>query len=326
MIDCRYYTMVRDSETGTPPPPAYPASDIPEDGWVDRYVAAAVRPYVRLARLDRPIGTWLLLFPCWWSIAMAWTGSADAVFFVLFGIGATIMRGAGCTYNDIMDRDFDAQVARTANRPIPSGQVTVGRAWLFMAALMCLGLLILLSFNRFAIVVGAMSLALIFTYPLMKRITFWPQFFLGLTFNWGALLGWAAVRGDMAVAPVLLYAGGILWTLGYDTIYAHQDRVDDAPAGIKSSARALGLGSKPWLYGFYVGAAVLFAAAGAAGGFGWPYYAGLAAGAVQLLWQVRDLDMDDPADCLAKFKSNRLFGWLFLAGIMAGTVTVAAVG
>ena len=318
MIDYGYYTMDRDSETGAPASPANEASDIPAGGWVDRYVPAPARPYVRLARLDRPIGTWLLLFPCWWAIAMAWTGGADARYFVLFGIGAMIMRGAGCTYNDILDRDFDRQVARTMNRPIPSGQVSVPGAWAFMAVLLMLGLAILLGFNRFAIAVGASSLVLVFTYPLMKRITFWPQFFLGLAFNWGALLGWAAVRGDLSLAPALLYAGGILWTLGYDTIYAHQDRIFDAPAGVKSSARALGLGSKPWLYAFYIGAAALFAAAGVAGSHPWPYFAGLAAGTLQLLWQVRDVELDDPKDCLAKFRSNRLFGWLFLAGIMAG--------
>ena len=161
---------------------------------------------------------------------------------------------------------------------------------------------------------------LVFTYPLMKRITFWPQFFLGLAFNWGALLGWAAVRGDLTTAPAILYAGGIMWTLGYDTIYAHQDRAFDPAAGIKSSARALGLGSKPWLYAFYGGTLALFALAGVAAGMRWPYFAGLTLGGVQLLWQVWDLDMDDPKDCLAKFKSNRLFAWLFLAGIMAGYV------
>ena len=318
--------MVHDSETGAPASPAHPASDIPEGGWVDRYVPAAARPYARLARLDRPIGTWLLLFPCWWAIAMAWTGGADIRYFMLFGIGAMIMRGAGCTYNDIMDRDFDRQVARTMNRPIPSGAVSVPGAWAFVAVLLALGLAILLGFNRFAIAVGAASLVLVFTYPLMKRVTFWPQFFLGLAFNWGALLGWAAVRGDLALAPALLYAGGILWTLGYDTIYAHQDRIYDAPAGVKSSARALGLVSKPWLYGFYIGAAGLFAAAGVAGNHPWPFFAGLGAGTLQLLWQVRAVDIDDPRDCLAKFKSNRLFGWLLLAGIMAGYLPGVAGG
>jgi len=293
------------------------ASDIPAGGWVDRYVPGPARPYARLARLDRPIGTWLLLFPCWWSIAIAWRGPPDVWLFAVFGIGAMVMRGAGCTYNDIVDRDFDAKVARTANRPLPSGQVTVRAAIVFLAAQLAVGFVILLMLPPFAWVVGAGSLVLVFTYPLMKRITFWPQFFLGLTFNWGALLGWAAVREEIATPAVLLYGGGLFWTLGYDTIYAHQDRRDDVGAGVKSSARALGLGSKPWLYAFYVVALMLFAAAGQAGGFGWPYFAGLAAGAAQLGWQVWDVDLNDPKDCLAKFRSNRLFSWLFLFGIAA---------
>jgi 4-hydroxybenzoate polyprenyltransferase len=303
--------MATDTETG----PDDSASDIPVGGWVDRFVPEGLRPYARLARLDRPIGTWLLLFPCWWSIAMAWRGWQDAWLIAAFGIGALVMRGAGCTYNDIMDRDFDAQVARTRNRPLPSGQVTVPEALGFLIFQLCLGLAVLLSLNGFAIAVGAASLLLVFTYPLTKRVTFWPQFFLGLTFNWGALLGWAAVRADLAAPAVLLYVGGIFWTLGYDTIYAHQDRADDPAAGVKSSARALGLGSKPWLYTFYAGATACFAAAGWTGGFAWPFYAGLVIGAVQLAWQVWDLDMDDPRDCLAKFRSNRLYSWLFLAGV-----------
>ncbi len=296
----------------------YSASDIPKDGWVDRLAPAWSRPYIRLARFDRPIGTWLLLFPCWWSIALAWTGSGDAWFFAAFGFGAMIMRGAGDTFNDIMDRDFDAQVARTRDRPLPSGQVTVPQALLFMIVLFALGLVVLLSFNDYARIVGVSSLVLIFAYPLAKRITFWPQLVLGFTFNWGALLGWAAVRGDLALPALLLYAGGIFWTLGYDTIYAHQDRADDPAAGVKSTARRLGLGSKPWLYTFYAMTALLFAAAGVAGNHPWSYFTGLALGTVQLLWQVWDVDIDNPGDCLAKFKSNRLFGWIFLAAIMAG--------
>jgi len=313
--------MASDTKTGVD----FSASDIPVGGWVDRWTPRAARPYIRLARLDRPIGTWLLLFPCWWSIAMAWTGLRDAWLFALFGIGALVMRGAGCTFNDIVDRDFDAQVARTRNRPLPAGEVTVKQAIAFLALQLAIGLAVLLALNRFAIAVGAASLALVFTYPLTKRVTFWPQFVLGLTFNWGALLGWAAVRGEIAVPAALLYVGGIFWTLGYDTIYAHQDRRDDPAAGVKSSARALGLGSKPWLYAFYAGAVLLFALAGIVGGYPWPFFAGLALGAAQLVWQVWDVDLDDPQNCLAKFKSNRLFSWLFLAGIMAGHALSAPV-
>ena len=301
------------------------ASDIPVDSWVDRFMPRVWHPYIRLARFDRPIGTWLLLFPCWWSITIAWpnwqAGPAVFYLFAAFGIGALVMRGAGCTYNDIVDRDFDAQVARTKNRPLPSGQLTVRQAIIFLLALLLTGLMILLTLKTYAIAVGTASLVLVFTYPLMKRVTFWPQFFLGLTFNWGALLGWAAVRGDLATPAIILYAGGVFWTLGYDTIYAHQDRQDDPKAGVKSTARRLGLGSKPWLYAFYVVAIALFAYAGILGNIAWPYFAGLGLGAAQLIWQVRDVDINDPKDCLAKFKSNRLFSWLFLGGILAAQIT-----
>ena len=292
------------------------ASDIPKDGWVDRLLPARARPYARLARLDRPIGTWLLLFPCWWSIAFASPqplSRESLTLFALFGIGALVMRGAGCTFNDICDRDFDAQVARTRDRPLPSGQVTVRGALVFLAVLLAAGLCILLALNPFAIAVGVASLVLVFTYPLSKRVTYWPQFVLGLAFNWGALLGWAAVRGEIGLAPVLLYVAGIFWTLGYDTIYAHQDRRDDVTAGVKSTARRLGLGSKPWLFAFYLIAAALFGAAGHVAGLGWIFFAGLALATMQLVWQVADVDLDAPKDCLAKFRSNRLVGWLILA-------------
>ena len=295
------------------------ASDIPKGGWVDRLLPAAARPYARLARLDRPIGTWLLLFPCWWSIAFASPeplSRESLILFATFGIGALTMRGAGCTFNDICDRDFDAQVARTRDRPLPSGQVTVRGAAVFLAVLLTAGLAILLTLEPFAIAVGAASLVLVFTYPLSKRVTYWPQFVLGLAFNWGALLGWAAVREEISLAPVLLYAGGIFWTLGYDTIYAHQDRRDDPAAGVKSTARRLGLGSKPWLYAFYLIAALLFAATGHVVGLGWVFFAGLALATLQFVWQVADVDLDAPGDCLAKFRSNRLAAWLILGSIV----------
>ena len=301
------------------------ASDIPVNSWVDRLMPRASHPYIRLARFDRPIGTWLLLFPCWWSIAMAWPNwqtTLDVFYlFAAFGIGALVMRGAGCTYNDIVDHDFDAQVARTKNRPLPSGQVTVKQAIGFLVKLLAIGFCILITLKAYAIAVGVASLVLVFTYPLMKRVTFWPQFFLGLTFNWGALLGWAAVRGDLAAPAIILYPGGIFWTLGYDTLYAHQDRQDDPQAGVKSTARRLGLGSKPWLYAFYIIATALFAYAGLKGNFTWPYFVGLGLGSTQLIWQVWDVDINDPKDCLAKFRSNRLFSWLFLGGILAAQIT-----
>jgi len=289
-------------------------SDIRAGDWTDRYAPAVFRPYIRLARLDRPIGTWLLLFPDWWSIAMAAERWHDWALLALFGIGALAMRGAGCTLNDLVDRDFDAQVARTRTRPLPSGAVTPAQAVAFMGLLLAIGAAVLLSFNRFAIVVGLAVLALIATYPFMKRITYWPQFFLGLNFNWGALLGWAAVRGELDWAPVLLYLGGIAWTLGYDTIYAHQDKEDDVRIGVKSSALALGECTRPWLFAFYAGAGVLWAIAGTSAGLAWPYYLGLGIAVLQMGWQAARVDIHDPEDCLAKFRSNRIVGWAMLLG------------
>ncbi len=300
-------------------------TDMPARGWIDRFLPAALRPYAKLMRLDRPIGTWLLLWPCWWSIVWALekapAGTSEwlqlAWLFALFGIGAMVMRGAGCTYNDIVDRDFDAKVERTRTRPIPSGQVTVKGAIVFLGGQLLVGLAILLQLNWFAVALGAASLLLVFTYPLMKRITYWPQFVLGLAFNWGALLGWAAVAGTLAPAPLLLYAGGIAWTLGYDTIYAHQDKEDDILVGVKSTALKLGAETRPWLAGFYAAAIALFAGAGIADGLSWPFCLALALGALQLAWQVADLDLDNAADCLVKFKSNRWFGWIIAAGLFA---------
>jgi 4-hydroxybenzoate polyprenyltransferase len=294
------------------------ASDSPATSWIDRLAPAATRPYLRLARVDRPIGTWLLLFPCWWSLSLAAPAWPDAGLMALFAAGAVVMRGAGCTVNDIWDRDFDARVARTAGRPIASGEVSVPGALVFLALQLLGGLLVLAQFNAFAIVLGAGSLVLIAVYPYMKRVTYWPQAVLGLTFNWGALLGWAAVHGGLAGPAVALYAAGVLWTLGYDTIYAHQDKEDDLLVGLKSSALKLGGATRPWLFGFYGGTIALMALAGHLAGLAWPFYAALALGASQLAWQAGRVDTDVPKDCLAKFKSNQLFGWIVLAGIIAG--------
>lgn len=299
------------------------ASDIRRGHWVERWAPAAVRPYLRLARIDRPIGTWLLLIPCWWGVALATaslpgTNWPDAILFVLFAIGALVMRGGGCCWNDIMDRDFDGRVARTAQRPIPSGDITVRQAVMFMCLLMLIGLLVLVPINLFAGLVAVASLVLVVIYPLMKRVTYWPQFFLGLAFNWGALVGWAAVRGDLALPAALLYAAGIAWTLGYDTIYAHQDKEDDALIGLKSTALKFGANTRPWLCGFYTATIVLMAAAGAAADVAWPYHALLAVGAVQLAWQAATINIESPADCLAKFRSNRFFGFIVLAGMIMG--------
>lgn len=292
--------------------------DMPVGGWIDRAVPAPLRPYLRLMRLDRPIGTWLLLFPGWWSIALAAEGWPDVGTMILFAVGAVVMRGAGCTFNDIVDRDFDARVARTAARPIPSGAVGVRRAAAFLAAQLLVGLAILLQFNGFTILLGAASLLLVFTYPFMKRITYWPQAWLGLTFNWGALLGWAAVRGTLDWPPVLLYVAGIFWTLGYDTIYAHQDKEDDALIGVKSTALALGEATRGWLVAFYGLMLVFLLLAALSAGLSWVFTLLLPPALLHLVWQIGTCRIDDPANCLATFKSNRWFGWMLLAAIVAG--------
>ena len=297
-------------------------SDIPRGGWVDQWAPSRWHPYIRLSRLDRPIGTWLLLFPCWWGIAMTPDALSQWPLFILFAAGATLMRGAGCTWNDISDRKLDSQVARTRDRPLPAGEVTITKAFLWFVCQLLLSALILLSFNTFAIWIGICSLILVALYPFAKRYTFWPQFVLGLAFNWGALLGWAAATGTLRWPAVILYIGGILWTLGYDTIYAHQDRPDDPFAGIKSSARALGItASKPWLMGFYLIAIILFGTAGYLSGLNWPFWIGVGACMAQLLWQVWDIQLKEPKDCLKKFRSNRLAGWILLGGIICGQIT-----
>lgn len=311
--------------TDTPTPSARGHTDLRPDGWIDRWAPRPWRPYFKLARLDRPIGTWLLLFPCWWGLALASEGLPEPVMMLLFALGAVVMRGAGCTVNDILDRDFDARVERTRGRPIPSGQVSVRQALWFLLAQLLAGLLVLVQFNLPTILLGAASLALVFPYPLMKRITWWPQAFLGLTFNWGALVSWTAVRGELELPALVLYAAGVAWTLGYDTIYAHQDKEDDVRIGIKSTALLFGDRSRIWIAGFYAltlaGLAWALVAAGMQGPV-WP--ALLAAAAVQLAWQVATWRPDDPADSLAKFKSNRVFGWLVLAAIVAGRLGVGA--
>lgn len=300
------------------------ASDIPQTSWIDRFAPAAAKPYLRLARLDRPIGTWLLLLPCWWSTALASPSWPDPWLFILFAVGAVVMRGAGCTLNDIADRDYDKNVQRTADRPIPSGQITVKQAMAFLVLLCFIGLAVLLQLNLFTIFLGAASLLLVAIYPFMKRITYWPQFVLGLAFNWGALVGWAAVRGDLGLPAILLYVAGIFWTLGYDTIYAHQDKEDDLLVGVKSTALRLGDATRPWLGVFYGAAMTLLAASGYAAGLNWPFFALLSVAGVHLAWQVAKVDTDNPADCLMRFKSNRDFGLLVLAAIIAGNLVGGA--
>src|SRR5258707_12354934 len=251
-------------------------TDIRSGDWAERFAPAALVPYIRLARLDRPIGTWLLLFPGWWAIALAAPGWPDWRLMAMFGVGAVVMRGAGCTLNDIIDRDFDASLARPRTRLLASGAVSLRQVFAFLGLQLALGAAVLLSLDRLAIALGLAVLLLIATYPLMKRVTYWPQFFLGLNFNWGALMGWAAATGSLGVAAFLLYVGGIAWTLGYDTIYAHQDKEDDALIGVKSSALALGRRTRPCLFLFYAAAAGLWGAAGWALWLGWPFRARVA--------------------------------------------------
>lgn len=289
-------------------------------GWVER-LPRGLRPYAVLARWDRPIGTWLLLWPCWWSLALA-PGWPDWRLFLLFGIGAVAMRGAGCVINDLTDRELDARVARTRNRPLASGQLSVMQALVFLGLQLLVGLLVLSTFNRFAIVLGLASLPLILIYPWMKRITWWPQAFLGITFNWGALLGWAAVSGGLAPPAFLLYLAGFFWTLGYDTIYAHQDKTDDAVIGIRSSARRLGAATPRWLWGFYGLTLALLALAGWAAGMGPAFYLLLIPVGLHFAWQIRTLELDDPRSCLVRFRSNRELGVLVLLAILAGKVGV----
>jgi 4-hydroxybenzoate polyprenyltransferase len=288
--------------------------------WVDTLAPSWLRPYLRLARLDRPIGSWLLLLPCWWSAALAAVAAHAAAprltHLILFFIGAFAMRGAGCTWNDIVDRDLDASVERTRSRPIPSGQVSVGQAGLFLVLQALIGFAVLISFNGFTIGLGIASLAIVAVYPFMKRITYWPQIVLGLAFSWGALMGWAARFGRLDGPALLLYAGSIAWVIGYDTIYAHQDREDDALIGIKSTALLFGDRTKPMLAVFYAVAVVLLGAAGFTAGAGLVFALGLAAFATHLAWQIVRLDIGDPDNCLAVFKSDRDAGLLLFAALL----------
>lgn len=284
--------------------------------WTER-LPPRLRAFAVLARWDRPIGTWLLLIPCWWSTLLA-PGPLRLDLLLLFAIGAVAMRGAGCVVNDFWDRDLDARVERTRNRPLASGFVTPIEAFLFVLLQCLVGLLVLLQLNLAAILTGFASVPLIVIYPLMKRVTWWPQAFLGITFNWGALVGWVAVTGEIGLPALLLYAAGFFWTLGYDTIYAHQDKVDDALVGVRSSARLLGERTERWLWGFYAVTLALLVPAGLAAGLGPLYLVGLLAVAAHFAWQIRTLEKDEPANCLVRFRSNRDAGLLVAAAILLG--------
>ena len=313
-----------DTTTGT-------VADAVKGNWVDRHAPAWTRPYLRLSRADRPIGTWLLLLPCWWSALLAalWQGGFSwhaAWVMAGCGVGAVLMRGAGCTWNDITDRNFDGKVARTASRPIPSGQVSVKQAIAWMAIQSLIAFAILLTFPVEAIALGIASLALVCIYPFAKRFTWWPQVFLGLAFNWGAVLAWTAVTGGFHWAQLPLYLCGIAWTLFYDTIYAHQDKEDDALIGVKSTARLFGERTATYLQAFLALTVTLFAfavilalvpnanllalviALGGPWAMGW-----------HMAWQLRKLDIDDGDICLTLFRSNRdagLIPALFLAAAL----------
>jgi 4-hydroxybenzoate polyprenyltransferase len=288
--------------------------------WVDTLAPPPLRPYLRLARADRPIGSWLLLIPCWWSAALAAVATGrpwpDPWHVVLFFIGAFAMRGAGCTWNDILDRDLDAKVARTRTRPIPSGQVSVKGAGVFLIVQALIGLTVLLQFNRFTVLTGIASLLIVAVYPLMKRVVWWPQIVLGLAFSWGALMGWAAAFGRLDAPALLLYAGSIAWVIGYDTIYAHQDREDDALIGVKSTARLFGTRTRLALIICYSLALLLIAIAGAAAGAGAIFAVGMIAFGAHLGWQIGRIDIDDPDLCLRLFKSNRGAGLIVFAALI----------
>ncbi|WP_153010535.1 4-hydroxybenzoate octaprenyltransferase [Falsirhodobacter sp. alg1] len=301
-------------------------ADAVSGNWVDRLAPARWRPYLRLSRADRPAGTWLLLIPCWWALAMAaaadpaGSGLFDLWILVGSAVGAFLMRGAGCTWNDLTDRKIDASVARTRSRPLPSGQVTPRQAVIWMAAQMAVAALILLTLGPVAIVLGLVSLGPVAIYPFAKRFTWWPQVFLGIAFNWGVWVIWAAHGSPLGWGTAMLYLSGLVWTLFYDTIYAHQDKEDDALIGVKSTARLFGRATAHWLLAFLILSAGLMAAAALAVLSGASLVLGLLAAAVfagHMAWQMHALDIDDPDRCLTLFRSNRdagLLAALFLAG------------
>lgn len=297
-------------------------TDIKKNGWQVTIFPAKLQPYAILMRLDRPIGWWLLLLPGWWSIILASGGFTGMnayswLLMLLFLIGAVIMRGAGCVMNDIWDRDLDKEVERTRDRPLASGEVSLKQALIFQGLLLTIGALILFSMNWTTILLGFCSIPLIVVYPLMKRITYWPQAFLGITFNFGALMGWAAVTGEIGLPAILLYIGGFFWTIGYDTIYAHQDKEDDISVGIKSTALKFGDASKKWVFGFYM-LAITFMALGIlfvkSGGFALLL---LLLPIAHMSWQLHNWNPDDQDNSLKMFKSNRVFGWALLLCCLA---------
>jgi 4-hydroxybenzoate polyprenyltransferase len=302
-------------------PPLPSVADAVPGNWVDRYAPDWLKPFARLARWDRPIGVWLLFWPCAWGVALAATATGKPApnlwHVALFLIGAFVMRGAGCTWNDIVDRDIDAKVARTAGRPLPAGHITVKVALGFLVLQLVVALVVLRQFNLIAIAVGFLAVVPVATYPFMKRVTFWPQAVLGICFSWGALMGWAAEEASLSGAANLLFLASICWVIGYDTIYALQDIEDDPMAGVGSTARLFGGRVKIWLCVLYAAAAFLIGGALIAANAGFTAWLGLVAFAAHLSWQVRSLDPSSPAHALAVFKSNKIAGLLLFAGFAA---------
>ncbi len=299
-------------------------SDAPSDNWVYRYLPRAIWPYAQLARWDRPIGWQLLMLPCFWSVGLAANVSASrgelnlglSIWHLfLFFLGAVAMRGAGCTYNDIVDQDIDMQVARTRSRPLPAGRVTRAQAKMFLVAQALVGLVVLLQFNHFSILLGIASLATVAIYPFAKRFTDWPQFFLGLAFSWGALMGWTAAFGSLALTPVILYGAAIAWTIGYDTIYAHQDKEDDALVGVRSTARLFAENTKKWLFALFGLTLVLLVVSFSLADVGLLAYFGLLAAAIAFIYQIKVLDINDGDQCLRLFKFNGVVGAIIFLGL-----------
>ncbi len=304
----------------TIPPAKGRVADAPSANWVDRYAPAMLRPYLRLGRFDRPIGNWLLLFPCWWSLTLAELGTGKPYprldYLALFAVGALAMRAAGCAFNDFVDREIDAKVQRTASRPIPSGQVSPASALFFVLIASLVGLAVLLQFNTFTIILAISSLALVLVYPFAKRFTSYPQLVLGLAFNWGALVGWASIKGTIGLPAVVLYLGCVLWTVGYDTIYAHQDKDDDAQLGLGSTALRFGENTVSYVGAFYGTSVVLWLLAGALAGTHLIYFLALTLVFLQMSWQVATLDTSSPANCLRRFRSSRDVGVAVFLGLV----------
>jgi 4-hydroxybenzoate polyprenyltransferase len=298
-------------------------ADAPKGNWVDRFAPDFAKPYLRMSRLDRPIGYWLLFWPCAFSLGLASMATGQAynwVYFLLMLAGAIAMRGAGCTFNDIVDRDIDDKVARTRSRPIPSGQVSVKQAAVWLVAQALVGLVVLVQFNVFTIWLGIASLGLVAIYPFMKRVTFWPQLFLGLAFSWGALVGWSAVTGSLGWQPVVLYLACIAWTIGYDTIYALQDVEDDALIGVKSTARLAGDKVRSFVAVFYVIAAIFWLVAAMGVSATSIFYLALIAPVGLLAWQVATLERENGPKCLMHFKLNHWVGVALTAAMVLATL------